>query len=397
MLLYADDTVIFGVDETNFQKNLDIFYEYSKMWKLDINYDKTRILIFGTRNDDHFHFKIGEKTISICKEFKYLGVIFTKSRSFCKAKKHNYDQAKKAMHLLYKRIRNLNLPIDLQLQLFDHTILPIATYGCEIWAFENTSLIEKLQNEFLRYITNSKKSTPTYMLHAELGCKPVEIKIKTQMIGFWLSIVNGKDTKLSKWLYNILLEEYNGGIYQHKWIHSIKEILISVGQIQLLNKEAIENPNLIKKKISRTLFDLYVQEWHTKITLSSKGKNYSLFKQDINFEDYLIKLNKKHYSTLLKFRLSNHRLPVETGRWENIPLEDRKCKVCDKNDIGDEFHYLFVCNYFKSERQQLLKPYYCKNPNIIKFKELLSTDNITLLVKLSKFVGIIMKKFSNAD
>ena len=73
------------------------------------------------------------------------------------------------MHLLYKRIRNLNLPIGLQLQLFEHTILPIVIYGCEIWAFENTDIMEKLQNEFLRYITNLKKSTPLYMLHAELG------------------------------------------------------------------------------------------------------------------------------------------------------------------------------------------------------------------------------------
>ena len=46
--------------------------------------------------------------------------------------KHNIDQAKKAMHVLYKRIRNLNLPIDLQIQLFDHTIVPIMLYGCEI-------------------------------------------------------------------------------------------------------------------------------------------------------------------------------------------------------------------------------------------------------------------------
>ena len=112
----------------------------------------------------------------------------------------NYDQARKTMHLLYKRIRNLNLPIDLQVQLFEHTILPNALYGCEIWAFENTDIMEKLQYEFLRYITNSKKSTPLYLLHAELGCKPVDIKIKTRMIGFWMNIMNGKNANFSKFL-----------------------------------------------------------------------------------------------------------------------------------------------------------------------------------------------------
>ena len=79
------------------------------------------------------------------------------------------------MHLLYKIIRNLNLPIDLQIQLFEHTILPNALYGCEILALINTNIIEKLQTEYLRYTTNSRKSTAAYMFHAELGWNAVDI------------------------------------------------------------------------------------------------------------------------------------------------------------------------------------------------------------------------------
>ena len=71
------------------------------------------------------------------------------------------------MHVLFKRIRNLDMPIDLQLYLFDHVILPIALYGCEIWGFENSQIIEKLHNDFLRQIINLRKSTPIYMLHAD--------------------------------------------------------------------------------------------------------------------------------------------------------------------------------------------------------------------------------------
>ena len=70
---------------------------------------------------------------------------------------------------------------------------------------------------------------------------------KTNIISFWMNIVNGKQTKLSKWLYLLLLGEYDGGIHQHKWIHFIKHILISVGRPDLLNKEVIENQKSIKK------------------------------------------------------------------------------------------------------------------------------------------------------
>ena len=181
VLLYADDTIIFGTNEEHFQDNLNIFYEYSKTWKLEINFDKTKILIFGTRNDDKYEFRLGKNIISICEEFKYLGVIFTKSRSFYKARKHNVDQARKALHVLYKRIRNLTLPIDLQLQLFDHCI---ALYSCEVWGFETTQLIENLHNELLRRIINLKKSTPINMLHAVLGCLPIEININTAWLYF---------------------------------------------------------------------------------------------------------------------------------------------------------------------------------------------------------------------
>ena len=69
------------------------------------------------------------------------------------------------------------------------------------------------------------------------------------------------ESKLLELLYKFLLGEYDGeydgGIYQHKWIHCIKEILIYVGRIDLLHKEVIEHPKLIKMQISKTLSDLY--------------------------------------------------------------------------------------------------------------------------------------------
>ena len=37
ILLYADDTVIFGTDPHSFQDNLNIFYEYCQLWELNIN------------------------------------------------------------------------------------------------------------------------------------------------------------------------------------------------------------------------------------------------------------------------------------------------------------------------------------------------------------------------
>ena len=72
---------------------------------------------------------------------------FLKLGTFYKARKHSYDQARKAMHLLLGRVRKLNLLFDLQLEIFDHTIVPILLYGCEVWGFENTDIIEFLKKK----------------------------------------------------------------------------------------------------------------------------------------------------------------------------------------------------------------------------------------------------------
>ena len=150
----------------------------------------------------------------------------------------------------------------------------------------------------------------------------------------------------------------------------------------------------MKMDISRTLSDLYIQEWNEKANVSSKGKQYLLFKDNLNFEKYLINVSKFYCSKIIKYRTGNHPLPVETGRWDDMPLNERKCKICTKDDIGDEYHYLFTCDFFKSDRKLYLKPYFYDKPNIHKYRELFTSTNEAMLIKLSKFIAIIMEKFS---
>ena len=66
-----------------------------------------------------------------------------------------------------------------------------------------------------------------------------------------LSLVNGKEIKLSKVLYKKVLHEYNAGIYEHKWIRCIRDSLISVGRLDLFHRSAIDHPRALN--ISRLI------------------------------------------------------------------------------------------------------------------------------------------------
>ena len=71
-----------------------------------------------------------------------------------------------------------------------------------------------------------------------------------------------------------MLKENEKGSYNFKWICCISDILIAVGRSDLFQAEPVKNQNSVKMDISRTLSDLYIQEWNEKANVSSKGKQY---------------------------------------------------------------------------------------------------------------------------
>ena len=80
---------------------------------------------------------------------------------------------------------------------------------------------------------------------------------------------------------------------------------------------------------------------------------------------------------------------MEAGRWRGIPFKERVCQFCSE-DVGDEFHTIMVCQKFKAERVKFLKPFYCRNPNILKCANLMNATSKNQLVQLCHFIKTIM-------
>ncbi len=47
-----------------------------------------------------------------------------------------------------------------------------------------------------------------------------------------------------------------------------------------------------------------------------------------------------------KFRISNHKLLIEYGRYQKIPREEGICKHCDSGSVENEFHFAFECQKY---------------------------------------------------
>ena len=119
-------------------------------------------------------------------------------------------------------MRNISIPIDLQFKLFDTLILPIFTYGCEIWGYENTKQLEKLHLQFCRNILGVRTTTPNFMTYGELGRTPIDILcIKLRIVNFWNRLISN-EKKLSCILYKIMFNLSIIDNVQFKWLNFIK-------------------------------------------------------------------------------------------------------------------------------------------------------------------------------
>jgi phosphotransferase system HPr-like phosphotransfer protein len=61
VLLYADDTVILTNSKQNAQKALIHLEQYCKQWKLEVNTDKTKVIVFGKRKINHNDIELEKK------------------------------------------------------------------------------------------------------------------------------------------------------------------------------------------------------------------------------------------------------------------------------------------------------------------------------------------------
>ena len=61
------------------------------------------------------------------------------------------------------------------------------------------------------------------------------------------------------------------------------------------------------------------------------------------------------YEHFARFRTGNHRFPYETGRYKGVDYAERKCRLCNMQDVGDEMHYLLICPCFQNDREKYIK------------------------------------------
>jgi hypothetical protein len=111
-------------------------------------------------------------------------VLFSYNGNITNAKNRLIVQSQKALYSVYYKIRNIKIPIDLQLKIFDALVAPTLLYGSEVLGFEKNDNIEKVHLQFLKKISRVRITTPNFLVYGELGRYPLIVNIKCRMLRF---------------------------------------------------------------------------------------------------------------------------------------------------------------------------------------------------------------------
>ena len=137
----------------------------------------------------------------------------------------------------------------------------------------------------------------------------------------------------------------------------------------------------------------YILHWQHTLEDSKKLEFYNTFKTEYT-PSYYLDLTKKitNRKSLVKLRIGNHKLIIESGRYDQIPRENRLCPSCRSSEIEDETHFLFKCPKCSIQRDEFYNKaqFYVHNikqlPPIEAIKELMNSSNYFVNLQLMKFV-----------
>ena len=278
--------------------------------------------------------------------------------------------ATKAMWSVVRQTQERDIQqIALRVLLFKSMVIPVMSYGCEIWSlpFLTSNLplgnpLQKVQNMFLRQVSGTwlRKSVSQRLLHEELGCMLVSFTWVKMACGFWNRLVAQTSAPMLRAAFTENIElsivAGHGRLWSAEMMKCLKDVVPDYAEkvtSLVLNRSVTE--------IERVDTEVVLCTWGSKWTAcwcdlpedprvaSSDQVSYAIYytwmaecvSQPARYVDHDRCINPEHLADLMRFRVGSHWLSVVTGRWADggTVRAQRYGRKCMAYTVEDEKHF----------------------------------------------------------
>ena len=175
---------------------------------------------------------------------------------------------------------------------------------------------KKIHLKFIKSTLGVRKQTPTPAIYGDTGWFPLIIRQHIKAVKYWCRILDLSQNHPVRNAYNMLLELDGTGFTN--WCSRIRSVLELNGLDQAWETQHIGNTNKFMLSFKDSIVRILTQRWRQDIESSSKLRTYSLVKNSLCVEPYILNKKGNHLITALaRYRMSSHDLKIERGRFNN--------------------------------------------------------------------------------
>ena len=351
ILLYADDIVLIAPEEESRQKMLDFVAEWCRKWRMYVNSDKTQVVHFRQHcvEQSQYIFKLGSDVLKTVQNYKYLGVVLDEHMDFELNASILAEAAGRALGAIRSKLKYLKeCGYKSFNTLFKAGVLTIADYSAGVWGTKSFPKSEQVQYKAARYFLGVHRFAPIEALLGDMGWTTAKTRHKVLILKWWNKLCCLPRDRLVRKLF-----DWDCSFFSNKkgtWSYCAKHVLSDIGcddNFQNIVPCDMEYATVI-------LAEMDTMDWDIKRYKSEKLRYYNLYKYDNTPAEYvMVNISKYQRSLFAQFRSGILPLEIEIGRYRNIPLELRVCKMCHLGVVEDEIHFLCECPRYSEYREIL--------------------------------------------
>ena len=367
-LLYADDLALLATTQGGLQKQLRLLERYADRWRLTVNEDKTKVVVFRPPRrlawaGEGVELSYKGLRLVVESSFCYLGVEMHSTRPFGHAAAPRAESALKAVHAMRRRCAELGI-VDplLHCELFDALVRPVVSYGAEIWGTQflpgGKNPCEQLHCAFLRRELGVRGSTPSLVVLAELGRFPLWVEWAQATARFWSRVACVDEGRLLKRAFTLSCQlASRGGDTQppafRTWASHAAAFLQYLGlEADLQAPSPVNDDEVARAARARHIEQLAacnqpkVQRY---VRAVLGGVSLETYKPAAYIGAVA---DRPRRMRLAQLRTGSHWLAEETGRWRGVERAERRCPHCEGGVVEDAQHMVFDCRLYSGLRQQ---------------------------------------------
>ena len=189
LLLYADDMVLISRTKIGLRRLVLATIEYLESNLLQLNYDKSKILVFEKRWTPRF-WSFNGKPIQQVKFFNYLGLTFSYRLTWIQQRSKVIKSAKLlANSILRFTLIQGNSYIPAAIKVFNTKVTPHLLYAIQLWMPAFNYEVERILSVFLYKLFGVAHCVACATLRLEAGQLSLEYVAWVRFCKFWLVIL----------------------------------------------------------------------------------------------------------------------------------------------------------------------------------------------------------------